>query len=93
MSYLDLVGNPVEESVGPTAGGMHREERSANARVHGDEPLVPFPQIVLAQNFAHGADIKTFVVSLDYLNVWRLGQQVNRARLAIKNEDEIGISM
>lgn len=93
VPYLDLVRDPVEESVGPTTGGMHREEGSANARVHGDEPLVSLPQIVLAQNFAHGADIKTCVVSVDYPNVWRLGQQVHRACLAVENEDEVGVTM
>lgn len=90
-SYLDLVGDPVEESVGPAAGGMHREERPPDARVHGDEPLVPFPQIVLAQHLAHGADIETLVVPLDHPDVRRLGQQVDRARLAVENEDEISI--
>lgn len=90
-SYLDLVGDPVEESVGPAAGGMHREERPPDACVHGDEPLVPLPQIVLAQHLAHGADVETFVVPLDYPDVRRLGQQVDRARLAVENEDEISI--
>lgn len=72
---------------------MHREERSANACVHSDETLVPLPQIVPAQNFAHGADIKALIVSLDDLDVWRFRQQVHRARLAVENEDEIGIPM
>lgn len=93
IPYLDLIGNPIEESVGPATARMYWEERSTDARVHSDEPLVPLPQIVLAQNLAHSADIKTFVVSLDYLNVWRLGQQVDRACLAVENEEEIGISM
>lgn len=72
---------------------MHREERPPDARVHGDEPLVPLPKIVLAQNLAHGADIETLVVSLDYLDVWRLGEQIDRARLAVENEDEISIAV
>lgn len=90
-SYLDFVGDPVEKRVGPAARCMHWEERAPDARVHGDEALITLPQIVLAQNLAHSADIETLVVSLDYLNVWRLGQQVDRARLAVENEDEISI--
>lgn len=93
VPYLDLVGDPVEKRVGPAARRMHREERAPDARVHGDEPLVRLPQIVLAQNLAHSADIEALVVPLDYLDVWRLGQQIDCACLPVENEDEVSIAV
>ena len=89
-SHLDVIGNVIEEDIHPAGLGVRGEERPPDARIHGDEFLVLFPEIVLHQDLADGAQVEAAVVPLDKLDIVHLRNQLGCCRLAIEDEYEVG---
>lgn len=66
-----------------------REERTADARIQGDETLVLLVEIALTKNLTIRAQIEAGVGAFHNPDVLPLGDLAFRVRLAVKDEDEI----
>jgi hypothetical protein len=89
-TYLDLVGDSIQEDIAPAALCPVRDERPPNAGIERDESAVVLPEVILSQDLSVRTEVKTPVGSLDNANVGVVGDQARGIRLAVQNKDEVG---
>lgn len=43
--------------------------RALDAGIPGNEPLIPFPKVILPQDFSHATEVETCVPALDEVDI------------------------
>lgn len=92
-THLDSVCYLAQEGIHPALRIVRGRERSSDAGVHHDEPLVLLPQVVLLQHLAVRANIEALVLPPDDADVRLAGDQVDGIRVAVEDEDEVGLAV
>lgn len=68
---------------------VNRQERTADAGIHRDEPFVLLPPVVLPQYLSYATDIEARILPLHNLDIGPVRHHARRIRLAIEHEQKV----